>query len=93
MKKFGPAVLVTGLLIAFCAFAQSFEVRVGGTRDYAPEPRLLSPIAETVDLTEKSVLEFKWSPHEGSRFERKYYDFRLYRGFSMVQAKPSTLRR
>jgi hypothetical protein len=86
MKKSVLAVLVIGILIVSCAFAQGFGIRVGGTRDYVPEPRLLSPVTETVDLTGKDILKFRWSPHEGSRFDRKYYDLRIYKGFDMVQS-------
>lgn len=53
--------------------------------DYAPEPRLIAPIKEEIDLTKKTELEFKWSPHEGVSSDRRYYDFRLYKGSDLLK--------
>ena len=53
---------------------------------YVPRPRLLSPVAETVVMTGKDALEFRWNPHESMPPGRKYYDFRLYRGYRMVES-------
>jgi len=55
-------------------------------RDFAPQPVLLQPTTETVDLTGKSTLNFSWSPHEGDVMKRVYYDFRLYKGYDLVQS-------
>ena len=60
--------------------AQAVEV----LDDLAPEPRLLAPIKEEVDLTGKDSLEFKWSPFEGQMWERRFYDFRLYKGYQLI---------
>lgn len=51
-----------------------------------PEPVLLSPTTESVDITGKDSLEFKWSPHEGTRSFRRFYDFRLYEGSNLVES-------
>lgn len=51
----------------------------------APEPELLSPISEVVDLTGQATLEFKWSPFVGELWRRQYWDFRLYKGRPMVE--------
>jgi hypothetical protein len=48
--------------------------------DLAPQPELLSPTGEVVNLAGKQTLEFKWSPFIGRMWERQYYDFRLYKG-------------
>lgn len=45
-----------------------------------PQPRLLEPNKDIVDLSGKKELIFRWSPHEGDVSQRKYYDFRLYKG-------------
>ncbi len=64
----------------------SGDVEVGiGTRSIfgvedVPVPTLLSPAGETVDLTGKDTLEFRWSPFEGRMYKRQGYDFRLYKG-------------
>jgi hypothetical protein len=59
-----------------------FGIGTGGVfgMDDVPEPTLLSPIGETVDLTGKEILEFRWSPFEGRINKRQGYDFRLYKG-------------
>ena len=56
-----------------------------GSYDAVPQPRLLSPVKETVDMTGKEELEFKWSPHEKGGGFREYYDFRLYKGYNMYE--------
>jgi len=54
--------------------------------DFVPSPVLLSPATDEVDLTGKDTLEFKWSPQEGIRGIREYYDFRLYKGYNTVES-------
>jgi len=54
--------------------------------DYVPPPALIYPIGGEVSLGGKSVLQFKWSPHEGAGGGRDYYDFRLYKGYQMVES-------
>lgn len=80
-------ILITAALIS-CIAPQSFARRVAREevrRDAVPEPRLLVPKGD-VDLYGKDELEFKWSPHEGDRIQRDYYDFRLYMGYNMVES-------
>lgn len=46
-----------------------------------PSPKLIYPTTETVVLTGKSYLEFKWDIND---FTRSYdFDFRLYRGYEI----------
>ncbi len=54
--------------------------------DLAPEPWLLSPISETVDLTAQTTLIFKWRPDPGPLLLRKRYDFRLYKGYQTYES-------
>jgi hypothetical protein len=51
-----------------------------------PEPVLISPVNDSVDLTGKDSLEFKWSSHESTRGFRRFYDFRLYEGSNLVES-------
>ncbi|MGB2599206.1 MAG: hypothetical protein WBB86_00250 [Candidatus Omnitrophota bacterium] len=81
------------LILAFITTSAYSQVnisgrRYGGRRDFAPEPRLLSPVEELVSLKRQTELTFKWSPHETllSGSARKYYDFRLYRGYELVKS-------
>jgi hypothetical protein len=78
------------MLMASGAFSQVniSGQRYGGRRDYVPQPRLRSPVGELVSLKGQTELTFEWSPHETLRLgaARKYYDFRLYRGYNMVEA-------
>jgi hypothetical protein len=77
-------------LIATSAYSQIniSGRRYGGRRDFAPQPRLRSPVEEVVSLKRQNELTFKWSPHETLRSgsARKYYDFRLYRGYKLVKS-------
>lgn len=52
--------------------------RCGGVE--IPRVRIIEPRSDIVDLSGKKEFTFKWSPHEGRRYGRKYYDFRIYRG-------------
>ena len=53
--------------------------------DHTPRPVLIAPTTETVTLTGEKGLVFKWSPHEGGRGMREYYDFRLYKGYETLE--------
>jgi hypothetical protein len=53
---------------------------------YVPNPRIITPSSDKVQLSGKKEMQFKWSPHEGDRFQRKYYDFRLYKGYDMLES-------
>lgn len=57
-----------------------------GIVDFVPQPVLLSPASDGVDLAGKDSLEFKWSPHEGDSVRRDYYDFRLYKGYNFLES-------
>ncbi|MFA5038678.1 MAG: hypothetical protein WC732_03250 [Candidatus Omnitrophota bacterium] len=74
---------VAGFLILFGVFfilSDKPAVSSSDWPDLAPEPQLLEPRGEVVDLSGKDTLEFKWSPFIGRLWERQYYDFRLYKG-------------
>jgi hypothetical protein len=51
-----------------------------------PQPVLKEPVLDKVDLSGKSELVFRWSPHEGNISQRKHYDFRLYEGYQLIEA-------
>ncbi|MGH7198185.1 MAG: hypothetical protein ACREH5_05550 [Candidatus Omnitrophota bacterium] len=75
------------LVLASPAFADSragLSMNVGGSINHVPEPRLISPTSEEVDLTGKPSLLFEWSPFEGDITRRDYYDFRVYKGVNRV---------
>lgn len=65
--------------LSVCALASDWG-------DLAPEPELLEPQGEVVDISGKDGLTFKWSPFIGRLWERQYYDFRLYQGRDRVEA-------
>ena len=80
---------MSGLSATTPLFARNIMIEGPGEGrgvDFVPAPRLLSPTKETVDLTNKDSLEFKWSPHEGDRMKRRSYDFRLYKGYEMLES-------
>ncbi|MFH1878546.1 MAG: hypothetical protein ABH883_07050 [Candidatus Omnitrophota bacterium] len=51
-----------------------------------PEPRLIYPTGETLSTGGAENVTFRWSPHEGFPMIGKYYDFRLYNGYDMVES-------
>ena len=71
---------VSILLFAAPSFAGVGMISEIYSGDNIPKPRVLEPNGDTVDLSGKKELIFKWSPHEGDISQRKYYDFRLYEG-------------
>ena len=75
------------LLMAFLIAAPAFA-RMGlrdGRGDYVPQVVLTYPTKETADLTGKASLKFEWSSHESASGMREYYDFRLYKGYDMLE--------
>jgi len=81
-------VTIIALLLNCAPFLVSYSdatILFGG-RIFVPEVRLVSPVTDTVDLTGKDNLDFEWSPHEGDRTKREYYDFRLYKGYQMLES-------
>ncbi len=79
MKKIILITLILLPLLTVSVFAQSF--RGSSCSSYVPRPRLMYPITEELDLTGKPQLEFRWSPHQGGFMDRRYFDFRLYKGY------------
>jgi len=87
MKKTFWILFIT--LLAAPAFAGDrvgLSANVGGSLSHVPEPRLISPTSEQVDLTGKPSLLFEWSPFEGDITRRDFYDFRIYKGYNRVEA-------
>ena len=81
-------VTIIALLLNCAPFLVSYSdatILFGG-RIFVPEVSLVSPVTDTVDLTGKDNLDFEWSPHEGDRTKREYYDFRLYKGYQMLES-------
>ncbi|NQS89669.1 hypothetical protein HQ584_07775 [Patescibacteria group bacterium] len=85
MKKIIPITIILLLFTYSNCFAQLGLGGSIGRRDHVPQPRLIEPITDKVDLTGKDMLEFKWSPHEAKGMPGKYYDLRLYKGYEMVE--------
>lgn len=80
---FLSALLLLSVTAAFAQRIAEFEI---GQTSFIPKPRLIAPATDIVDLTGRDALEFKWSPHEGDQVRRDHYDFRLYRGYNMVES-------
>ena len=78
-------ILVLSLAMLFLATAVSAGNFAG--RSIYPlrsAPRLIEPRSEVVDLKGRDSLRFYWS-REGDSTKRKYYDFRLYKGYQTVE--------
>lgn len=77
-------VVILILLLPFCALAKGFG-RGGFGGGQPPEPRLVRPTSEMVDLRGKDNLEFKWWSNVGGYAGNQYFDFRLYKGYQMFE--------
>ena len=62
-----------------------FNMVVHAEELFAPEPRLMYPITDEVDLTGKEELEFRWDQFPGQIFKRNYYEFCLYKGYGQYE--------
>lgn len=81
--------LFFGVLVTISAIGISYargHLASSGPVDYAPMVRQISPVGETVDLTGKDGILFRWSWMEGDRMQRQYYDFRIYRGYDALES-------
>ena len=67
-------VAVTVIFISTAPTSEAFR-NCRMSLGYVPNPRLIAPSSDEVRLSGKKKMEFKWSPHEGDRLQRKYYDF------------------
>lgn len=66
--------------------AEAFN-RTIGVGAYVPQPRIIFPRSEKLDLTGKKSVVFTWSPHESrSLGGRRYFDFRIYKGTEMLES-------
>ena len=88
MRKLFLAVgFICFVLISILPARTLAQHRVIGVGAYVPQPKLISPVGENVDLRGKSSLEFIWSPHESrSVGGRRYFDFRIYKGYQMLES-------
>jgi DNA-binding response OmpR family regulator len=86
MKK-AILILAIATVVMLLPDSSSGGVLVGhyGYDDYAPQVRLISPVGDTINITGSDGILFKWSWIEGNRFERRYYDFRIYKGYDMLE--------
>ena len=85
MKKIVFVLIFTAMFLHMVPEAGAQFGRDIWYSDFVPRPRLLRPRGETVDLKGQLYLAFAWSPHEGRQLSGKYYDFRIYKGFEMLE--------
>lgn len=51
-----------------------------------PKPRIIAP-CDTVDITDKSTIEFKWYSYERATAAKGgYFDLRIFKGTNMYEA-------
>ena len=82
--------IITTMSISLVLFFSSVAWGVMGAdevmREYVPRPRLILPASDNVNIAGKKTVEFIWSPHEGRQSSDRYYDFRIYKGYNMVES-------
>lgn len=54
--------------------------------EFSPEPHILSPLSEKIDLTGKKTLVFSWDSSGGPSIRRDYFDFRIYKGYQRYES-------
>lgn len=74
------------LSLIFLTTGNSFALNPSEVLGYVPQPKLIEPTGEQVDLTGKVGLTFSWGKHIGMNGLGKYYDFKLYKGTDIVEA-------
>jgi len=80
---------ITGFAVFFSilflfTFNSSAWIGGRGNYDFVDGPRLLSPVTEDIDLTGKTLLEFKWM--QTNLFRTDHYEFKLYKGYDTVES-------
>jgi len=82
------AIFILTFLLIFASATSSNSSSFGRDifSENIPQPILKEPVTDKVDLSGKKELVFRWSPHEGNIYQRKYYDFRLYDGYQMIES-------
>lgn len=78
--------IIVFILSCFVFLTVNAYASFGSLRDTfcpPPEPRLLYPISDKVDLKGKDTLEFRWQI--STIIDKDYYDFRLYKGYEMYE--------
>ena len=84
-KILPSSIVILLFLLVLSTPAEGIGGHFGREGDHTPRPVLISPTTETVTLTGEKELVFKWSPHEGQRGMRAYYDLRLYEGYETLE--------
>ena len=79
--KIGGACLLV-LFILCPAFASMSGLSVGGFSGTLPPPQLVSPTSDSVNLTGKDTLEFKWIGIDAVMVD--HYEFKLYKGYQTL---------
>lgn len=78
--------LVLMLLFMYPYVGAQVEIGAKSLKAIFPAPRLITPLKDTVDLSEKNILRFRWTPHGGGAFGEVFYDLQIYRGYKMTEA-------
>ncbi len=84
LKKFWSSNALIAIALVFFIFTPlyAYSVRID-TFDTPPEPRLLYPISDKVELTGKDFLEFKWI---NDYTQTGNYVFRIYKGYNTYES-------
>lgn len=81
MKRSVLAFILLLFLFSTLAHAAT-SLRDMGPAECIPQPRLVYPYTQEVDLTGKECLEFKWN----TAILADYFDFKIYKGYNETAA-------
>jgi len=77
--------LVSSLFICFSLIFAWPGHQTSAEELFAPDPELLYPVTDKVDLKGQTQLVFKWSPFVGDLYKRNYFEFCLYKGYETYE--------
>lgn len=79
--------LVLGLvaLVLAVVFLAMAPRPLHSSSEFSADPRILSPLSEKIDLTGQKTLVFTWDDSGGSAGRRRYFDFRIYKGYQRYE--------
>ncbi len=72
--------ILKAVVVSALIFYAIGSIAVNSSDDFAPEPRIIYPVSDTVDISGKDEVVFSWSSSGGNLAERVFYDFALYKG-------------
>lgn len=89
IKKISVGILLTFFVLLYatdsCLLHAQVQSSRAGYSSNAPQPRLIRPTSEIVNIQDKKGILFKWSSQQIPSGGRRKYRFQLYEGYNMYK--------